>query len=57
MLDATTLIDINQYKTDEQNLGKKNADVDKKITETSALVTTTALNTKISDHTKYIATQ
>ena len=28
--DATTLIHINQYKTDKQNLEKKNADVDKK---------------------------
>ena len=28
--DATTLIHINQYNTDKQNLNKKNGDVDKK---------------------------
>ena len=30
--DATTLIHINQYNTDKQNLEKKNGDVDKKNT-------------------------
>ena len=29
--DATTLIHINQYKTDKQNLEKKVGDIDKKI--------------------------
>ena len=37
---ATTLIQINQYKTDEQNLEKKIGD--------TGLVSTTVLNTKIS---------
>ena len=29
--DGTTLIHVNQYNTDKQNLDKKNGDVDKKI--------------------------
>ena len=46
--DATTLIHINQYNTDKQNL-EKIADVDKKIPDIIDLVTTTVLNTKISE--------
>ena len=46
--DATTLIHINQYNTDKQNL-EKNGDVDKKILDRSGLVTTTVLTTKISE--------
>ena len=38
--DATTLTHINQYNRDEQNLEKKIGDVDKKIPDTSVLVTT-----------------
>ena len=41
--DATTLIHINQYNKDNQNLEKKIGDVYKKITDTSGLVTTTIL--------------
>ena len=65
--DATVLIHINQYSTDKQNEEKKIGDADKKIPETSGLVTVlnwTVLNTKISeveknnsDNSKYIATQ
>ena len=62
--DAATLIYINQYNTDKQNLEKKIGDVDTKIPDTSGLATTTVLNTKISevknkipDNYKYIATQ
>ena len=47
--DATTLIHINQYNTDKQNLEEKIGDVDKKIPATSGLVTTTASNAKISE--------
>ena len=47
--DTTTLIHINQYNTDKQNLEKKIRDVDKKVPDTSGLVTTTVLNTKISE--------
>ena len=48
---ATTLIYINQYNTDKQNLEKKKLkkDVDKKVPHTSDLVTATNLNTKISE--------
>ena len=46
---ATTLIHINQYNTDKQKLEKKNGDVDNKIPDTNGLVTTTVLNTKISE--------
>ena len=49
ILDATTLIHINQYKTDKQNLEKKTEYVDIKILDASGLVTTTLLNTKISE--------
>ena len=44
--DAATLIHINQYNTDKQNLEKKIKDIDKKIPDMSGLVTTTILNTK-----------
>ena len=46
--DATTLIHIDQYNTDKQDLEKKLGDVDKKIPDTSVLVTATVLNAKIS---------
>ena len=51
--DVTTLIHINQYNTYKQNLERK--DVDKKILDTSSLVTTADFNTKISQvlRTKY----
>ena len=59
---ATKLIHINQYNTDKQNLDKK-MEMLIKIPDTSGLVTTTVLNTKISDvenkilsHDKYITT-
>ena len=49
--DATNLIHINQYNTDEQNFEKKEntmlIDVGKKIPNVSGLVATTTLNTKI----------
>ena len=47
--DATTIIYINQYSTDKQNLEKKIGDVGKKIPDISGLVTATVLNTKISE--------
>ena len=47
--DGTTLIHINQYNKDKQNLGKKVGGVDKKKTDMGGLVTTTVLNTKISE--------
>ena len=47
--DATTSVDINQYNTDKQNLEKKIEDVDKKISDTSGLVTTTVFNTKLQN--------
>ena len=43
------LIYINQYNKDKQSLEKKIGDVDKKIPDTSGLVTTTVLDTKISE--------
>ena len=53
ILDETTLIQINQYNTDEQNLEKKIGDtryqVPEKIPDASGLVTTTVLNTKLSE--------
>ena len=62
--DTTTLIHINQCNRDKKNLEKKTRDVDKKVSDTSGLVTTTVLNTKISevedkipDNSKYITTQ
>ena len=47
--DATILIYVYQYNTDKQNLEKIIADVDEKIPDTSSLVTTTVLNTKINE--------
>ena len=47
--EATTLIDVNQYNTDEQNLEQKIEDVDKKMPDVSGLVNTTAFNTKNSE--------
>ena len=40
---------INQYNTDKHNLEKIIGDADKKIPNTSSLVTTTVLNTKIRE--------
>ena len=47
--DAAKLIHINQYNTDKQNLEKKIGDADQKIPDTSGLVTTTVLNTKVNE--------
>ena len=47
--DATTLIHINQYNTDKQNLEKTVGDVDEKIPDVSGLVITTVLNAKIGE--------
>ena len=47
--DATNLIHINQYNTYQQNPEKKTECVDKKIPETIGLITTAALNVKISE--------
>ena len=47
IFDITTLIYINQYSTDKQNLEIK--DGDQKIPDTSGLVTTTVLNIKIRE--------
>ena len=47
--DATTLIHINQYNTDNQNLEKTIGDVDEKIPDVSGLVITTVLNAKIGE--------
>ena len=62
--DATTSIHINQCKTDKQNLEKNIGDIDQKIPDTGGLVTTTVLNTKISefkykilDHATHISKQ
>ena len=41
--DATSLIHINQYNTDKQNLEKKIGDVDKKIPDINGLVTAAVL--------------
>ena len=46
-LDATTLIHIKQYNTDKENLGKKIEMLIKKKTDTSGLVSTTILNSKL----------
>ena len=45
--DATTLIHINQYNTDKQNLEEKPEMLIKKIPDTIRLVTTTVLNKKL----------
>ena len=47
--DATTLIHINEYNTDNQNLEKTIGDVDEKIPDVSGLVITTVLNAKIGE--------
>ena len=44
--DSTTLIYLNQYNTDKQNIETKLGDVDKKVSDTSGLVTTNILNMK-----------
>ena len=61
---ARTLIHINQYNTDKQNLEKKIGDVDEKTPDASDWVTKTVLITKISEienkisnSSKYITTQ
>ena len=48
ILDATTLININQYNTDKHDLEKK-LKILKKISKIGGLVTTTVTNTKISE--------
>ena len=48
------LIHINKYNTDKQSLVKKIGDVDEKISEVSALVTTNLLIQKLGNlRTKY----
>ena len=47
--DAITLIHINQYNTDKQNLEEKSGDLHKNIPNLSGLETTTALNAKVSE--------
>ena len=47
--DATTLIHINQYNIDKQNLYKKIGNADQKIPDTSGLVTKTVFNTKFNE--------
>ena len=49
ILGATTLILTNQYNINKQNLERKIGGVNKKIPDASGLVTTTVLNTKISE--------
>ena len=52
--DGTTLVHINQYNGDKQNLEKKYEDVDKKISVTSSFVTTTVWIQKLMNfRTKY----
>ena len=51
--DATTLIQINQYYTIKQNL-EKNWDGDKKISDTSDLVTTTVLDSWVKLKIKFL---
>ena len=46
--ELTTLILINQYNTNKQNLKKEIGDIDKKISDVSKLVTATVPNTKTS---------
>ena len=62
-LDSSSLIHINQYNTDKQNLGKKNWRCWQKIPDTSGSVTATVLKTeinefenKIPDNSKYNTT-
>ena len=47
--DSTTLIHINQYNADKQHLEKTIENAERKIQDTSGLVTATVLNTKISE--------
>ena len=49
ILDATTLTHINQYPTNKKNIEKKLDMLIKNKTDTSGLVTRTALNIKISE--------
>ena len=42
--DVNTLIHISQYNTGKQNLAKLIGDVDKKVSDTSSLVTKAVLN-------------
>ena len=44
--DETTLVHINQHNTDKQNLEKTIEDINKKISDTNGLMTTTVSNTK-----------
>ena len=46
---ASTFIHINEYNTDKPNLEKKIEMLIKKISDTTGLVTTTVLNTKIGE--------
>ena len=56
ILDATTLIYINQYNTNKQNLEKKIRDVDKKLSGVCGLATTTVLNTELKEvDNKYLS--
>ena len=56
ILDATTLIYINQYNTNKQNLEKKIGDVDKKLSGVCGLATTTVLNTELKEvDNKYLS--
>ena len=56
--DTITLIHINQCNTDKKKLENKNGSVDKKIPDTSGLVTTkiSQVENKIPNHDKYITT-
>ena len=47
--DATTLIHIHQYNRDKQKSEKKLGDVGKKTPDTSGLLTTNVLKTKINE--------
>ena len=53
--DATTIIHINWYNTDKQNLERKKWRYWQKNPDTSGLVTTIVLKTKISDPEKKIS--
>ena len=63
IVDGTIIIHINQYNTGKQNLERKIGYADRRIPYPSGLLTTTVLNTKISEvhnkipnHDKYITT-
>ena len=49
IVDGTIIIHINQYNTGKQNLERKIGYVDRRIPYPSGLLTTTVLNTKISE--------